>query len=120
MQALGNFHIDVKDLDVDFASFSAHKIYGPKGVGALYKRKGIIIPNFIHGGAQERKKRAGTENTSGIVGFGAAAELAGENMAAHGEHCSRLRNLLWEKIQERIPDVDLNGRVISPEDIRGI
>ncbi len=109
VQALGNFPVDVKDLDVDFASFSAHKIYGPKGVGALYKRKGIIIPNFIHGGAQERKKRAGTENTAGIVGFGAAAELAGENMVVHGEHCSRLRGLLWEKIQERIPDVDLNG-----------
>ena len=76
VQGLGNVPIDVKDLGVDFISMSAHKIYGPKGVGALYKRAGINIPSFVHGGAQEKKKRAGTENTAGIVGFGKAAELA--------------------------------------------
>ena len=83
VQALGNIPIDVKDLGVDFISMSAHKIYGPKGIGALYKRAGINIPSFVHGGAQEKKKRAGTENTAGIVGFGKAAELAMQNLPEH-------------------------------------
>ena len=74
VQGLGNVPIDVKDLGIDFMSMSAHKIYGPKGVGALYTRKGIKIPNFMHGGAQETKRRAGTENVAGIAGFGKAAE----------------------------------------------
>ena len=67
VQALGNIPIDVKDLGVDFLSMSAHKIYGPKGVGALYMRKGLRITNYMHGGAQESKRRAGTENVAGIV-----------------------------------------------------
>ncbi len=112
VQAIGNVPVDVKDLDVDFISMSAHKIYGPKGVGALYKRKGITIPNFIHGGAQERKKRAGTENAAGIVGFGKAAELAKAGLDKHIAHSRELRAYLWEIIQKEIPDVHLNG----PED----
>ncbi|MBQ1391416.1 MAG: aminotransferase class V-fold PLP-dependent enzyme, partial [Firmicutes bacterium] len=111
VQGLGNVPIDVKDMGIDFLSVSAHKIYGPKGVGALYMRKGIRIPNLIHGGAQEMGKRAGTENVPGIVGFGKAAELARLNFAQHVEHASRLRNLLAEKILAEIPDVMINGEM---------
>ena len=109
VQALGNVPIDVKDLGVDFISMSAHKIYGPKGIGALYKRTGINIPSFVHGGAQERRKRAGTENSAGIVGFGKAAELANEQLAEHAAHSDGLRRKLWEKISAEIPDISLNG-----------
>lgn len=109
VQALGNVPIDVKELGVDFISMSAHKIYGPKGVGALYKRAGINIPSFVHGGAQEKKKRAGTENTAGIVGFGKAAELAKEHLYEHAAHSDKLRRMLWEKIEAEIPHITLNG-----------
>ena len=80
MQAVGNVDIDVKELGVNMLSMSAHKIYGPKGQGALYVKKGVHISGFIHGGAQEMGKRAGTENLAGIVGFGKAAELAKVNL----------------------------------------
>ncbi len=109
VQALGNMPIDVKDLGVDFLSMSAHKIYGPKGTGALYIRKGAAIHNFMHGGAQEAKKRAGTENIAGIIGFGKAAELARENLDAHIGHSQKLRDYFWEKIQGNITGVQLNG-----------
>ncbi|MBQ3465997.1 MAG: cysteine desulfurase NifS [Firmicutes bacterium] len=109
VQAVGNIPIDVKELGVDFLSMSAHKIYGPKGVGALYKRKGIQMPNFMHGGAQENKKRAGTENTAGIVGFGKAAEIACRDLDEHRAHSSELREYLWEQISDRIPEIKLNG-----------
>ena len=109
VQGLGNVHIDVKDLGVDFLSMSAHKIYGPKGVGALYMRRGLKISTFMHGGAQESKKRAGTENVAGIAGFGKAAEMAMEGLDAHIEHSTRLRNYLWEKNEKNITGVQLNG-----------
>lgn len=109
VQALGNIPIDVKDLDVDFLSMSAHKIYGPKGVGALYIRRGSRISNFMHGGAQESKKRAGTENMAGIIGFGKAAELSRLNLESHIAHCSSLRNRLWERIEKDIPNCQING-----------
>lgn len=109
VQALGNMPIDVKDLDVDFLSMSAHKIYGPKGIGALYKRKGINLPSFVHGGAQENRKRAGTENTAGIVGFGKAAELARINLDEHIKHSKELRQYMWDRINEKIDKVRLNG-----------
>lgn len=109
VQALGNVPIDVKDLGVDFISMSAHKIYGPKGIGALYIKKGTRLTSFMHGGSQENKKRAGTENTAGIVGFGKAAELAMENMENHVVQVSVLRDYFWKKIQENIPNVHLNG-----------
>ena len=76
VQGLGNVPIDVKDMGVDMMSVSSHKIYGPKGSGALYIRKGVNIANYMHGGGQESRKRAGTENLAGIIGFGKAAELA--------------------------------------------
>lgn len=113
VQALGNVPIDVKELGVDFLSMSAHKIYGPKGVGALYIRKGAAIHNFLHGGAQEAKKRAGTENMAGIAGFGKAAELSGKNLDAHIEHSRKLRDYFWRAIQENITGVQLNGPVLA-------
>ncbi len=109
VQALGNVPIDVKDMNVDFLSMSAHKIYGPKGVGALYIRKGVRIPNLLHGGAQEMGKRAGTENVPGIVGFGKAAELARVNFDQHVKHLTELRDYLAKRITEEIPDVFING-----------
>lgn len=102
VQALGNVHIDVKDLGVDLMSVSAHKIYGPKGVGALYIRKGVQLSNFMHGGAQESKRRAGTENLPGIVGFGKAAELAYENLDAHIKKVSELRNYFIDQVMSKI------------------
>lgn len=109
VQALGNTHIDVKEMGIDFLSMSAHKIYGPKGAGALYIRKGVRIPSFIHGGAQENGRRAGTENIPGIVGFGKAAELAKDNLGSHIAHCSELRDYLADKILKDIPYVIING-----------
>lgn len=109
VQALGNVEIDVKDLGVDMMSMSAHKIYGPKGVGALYIRKGVRISNYLHGGAQENKKRAGTENLAGIVGFGKAAELAKEHLREHIRHTSSLRDRLISKVQSQLDHVYVNG-----------
>ena len=109
VQAAGNVPIDVNELGVDFISMSAHKIYGPKGIGALYKRKGIQMPSFVHGGAQENRKRAGTENTAGIVGFGKAAELARLNLDSHIAHSREMRQYLWEQIQDKIEMIRLNG-----------
>jgi cysteine desulfurase len=109
VQALGNVPINVKELGIDMMSVSAHKIYGPKGVGALYIRKGVVIPSFIHGGAQENKRRAGTENLAGIVGFGKAAELAEENLEEHIKTVSGLRDYFAEQVLARIPDVEING-----------
>lgn len=109
VQAAGNIPVDVKELGVDLMSMSGHKIYGPKGVGSLYMKKGVKIHNLIHGGAQERRKRAGTENIPAIVGYGKAAEMAKENMENHIEELTRLRNKLIEGVLERIPHTRLNG-----------
>lgn len=109
VQALGNIPIDVKELDVDIMNFSAHKIYGPKGVGGIYLRKGVKIHPIIHGGAQERKRRAGTENVPGIVGFGKAAELATQNLDSHVAHIKKLRDRLIKGISDNIDYVRLNG-----------
>ena len=109
VQALANVPIDVKDLGVDLLSMSAHKIYGPKGIGALYMRKGLRLPNFIHGGGQEMGRRAGTENLPSIIGFGKAAEMAWENLDSHIAHCKELRDYLVERITSEIPDTFVNG-----------
>ena len=109
VQALGNVPIDVKDLGVDLMSMSSHKIYGPKGSGALYIRKGVRLSNYLHGGAQETGKRAGTENLTGIVGFGKAAELARIHFDEHVKHCSELRNHLVDRVLAEIPNTYLNG-----------
>lgn len=109
VQAFGNVPIDVKDLNVDLLSLSSHKIYGPKGIGALYIRKGVPIDNLIHGGAQERRRRAGTENTASIVGFGKAAEMAASDLEANVAHLQELRDVLIKGVMEKIPQVRLNG-----------
>lgn len=109
VQASGNVSIDVKELGVDLMSISAHKIYGPKGIGALYIRKGLKISNYMHGGGQENKRRAGTENLAGIVGFGKAAELAMKGLESHIERTSLLRDYFKDEVLRRIPEVDING-----------
>ncbi|NFD77623.1 cysteine desulfurase NifS [Clostridium botulinum] len=109
VQAIGHVDIDVKDMNIDLLSMSAHKFYGPKGVGALYIKNGVKIQNLIHGGGQERGKRASTEDTAGIVGLGKAIELAMENMPEENEKLSNLRGKLIRGIEERIPEVKLNG-----------
>lgn len=109
VQALGNVPINVHELGIDMMSMSAHKIYGPKGIGALYVKKGIVIPSFMNGGAQENKRRAGTENMAGIMGFAKAAELAGQNLEEHIARITELRNYFAKEITSRIEDVDVNG-----------
>lgn len=109
VQALGNTPIDVKEMGIDLMSMSGHKIYGPKGIGALYIRKGVNPSNYLHGGAQESKRRASTENLAGIVGFGKAAELAEKNLDAHIKGCSELRNYFVEQVKKNIPNVYING-----------
>lgn len=110
VQAVGNVPIDVKEMNIDLLSLSGHKIYGPKGIGALYIRKGIKIDNLVHGGGQERARRAGTENVAGIVGLGKAAELAMENLASHMEKMTVLREKLIDGLL-KIPYTRLNGAI---------
>jgi cysteine desulfurase len=109
VQALGNVPIDVQALGVDLMSVSGHKIYGPKGIGALYIRKGMRLPEHMYGGAQEAGKRAGTENLTGIIGFGKAAELAKDGLAEHIEKLTTLRNYFIEQVKALIPDIRING-----------
>lgn len=109
VQALGNIPLDVKAMNIDLMSMSSHKIYGPKGIGALYIKKGVRIKNLIEGGAQERKRRAGTENVPGIIGFGKAVEMASENFDQHVNHLLVLRDRLMKGILEQVPYVKLNG-----------
>jgi len=101
--------IDVKDLGIDLLSLSAHKIYGPKGVGALYARKGVKFDKFITGGHQERNKRAGTENVAGIVGLGKAIELAYENLEENNKYIKELRDHYVSEVQKTIPYIKING-----------
>jgi len=109
VQAMGNVKIDVKELGVDLLSISGHKIMGPKGIGVLYIRKGVRLDNLIHGGAQERRRRPGTENVAAVVGMGKAAQLATENLEQHIRDMTSLRDKLINGIYERIPYVKLNG-----------
>ncbi len=109
VQAIGHVDIDVKDMNIDLLSMSAHKFYGPKGVGALYIRNGVKIQNLIHGGGQERGKRASTEDIAGIVGLGKAIELAIENMPEENKKLANLRGKLIKEVEKRIPEVKLNG-----------
>lgn len=111
VQSLGKIPINVEEMKVDLLTVSSHKIYGPKGVGALYIRKGVRIVPLVYGGGQERKRRSGTENTPGIIGFGKACELAGQRMADDAEKQRKLRDRLMNGIQERIEFVKINGPV---------
>ena len=109
VQAFGQLPIDVDECNIDMLSSSAHKINGPKGIGFLYIRKGVKIRSFVHGGAQERKRRAGTENVPGIVGYGAAAERAVNTMAERTAKEIELRDYLISRLTSEIPYVKLNG-----------
>ena len=109
VQAYGQVEIDVQDMNIDMLSASAHKLNGPKGIGLLYIRKGIKIRSFVHGGAQERQRRAGTENVPAIVGFGKAAEIAMATMKERAEIEINLRNLLMKRVLEEIPFTRVNG-----------
>ena len=109
VQAFGQIPIDVDDMNIDMLSSSAHKINGPKGIGFLYIRKGVKIRSFVHGGAQERKRRAGTENVPAIVGYGVAAKRAAETMEERTAKERELRDYFIERIQKEIPYVKLNG-----------
>ncbi len=109
VQAFGHIPINVNNLGVDLLTMSAHKLYGPKGVGALYVRKGTKLTPFVHGGAQEKGRRAGTENVPGIVGFGKAVELAQQGMSQEAERLTSLRDKFIGGILSRITNTRLNG-----------
>ena len=109
VQAAGHLPINVKEMNIDLLSLSAHKFHGPKGVGAFYCRRGIPLPSLIDGGAQERGKRAGTENVAGIVGLGAALRLANEEMSEASARVSAMRDRLIDGILQTIPMCRLNG-----------
>lgn len=109
VQSFGKIDVDVKKLGVDLLSISAHKIYGPKGIGALYVRKGTNIKPLIYGGHQEREMRAGTENTIGIVGFGEAVRVLVESGSKDKKRIEKLAEQLKKGIEETIPKVKLNG-----------
>jgi cysteine desulfurase len=109
VQALGKVKVDMTDLGVDLASFSGHKVYAPKGIGALYVRDGIVLDNLIHGGHQEGGRRAGTENVIGIVAFGKACEIARKHAEEYATAMERLRKRLIDGILEKTDHVRLNG-----------
>jgi len=113
VQTVGHIPVDVSELRVDLLSMSAHKLYGPKGVGALYIRKGTKLTPFMHGGEQERRRRASTENVPAIVGFGKAVELAGQEMGEESEWLPHLRGRLIKGLQERIDHTCLNGHPLK-------
>jgi cysteine desulfurase len=109
VQTVGKMTVDAADLGVDLLSLSAHKIYGPKGTGALYIRRDVAIAPLLYGGGQESKRRPGTENVAGIVGLGKAAELCQSEMAAEARHLGDMRDRLQKEIVERIPGTRVNG-----------
>ncbi|HJA69003.1 MAG TPA: cysteine desulfurase NifS [Firmicutes bacterium] len=113
VQAAGHEPIDVQSMNIDMLSMSAHKFYGPKGVGALYVRKGVRFDNLMFGGAQERNKRPGTDNVPGIVGMAKALEMACEHMEENNLRLLEMRNRLKEGIMNTIPDVRLNGHELK-------
>jgi cysteine desulfurase len=109
VQTFGKLPLDVDAFGIDLLSFSGHKIYGPKGVAGLYVRKGTRMSAVQHGGAHERRRRAGTENVPGIVGLGQAVVLRARDMAEEAERLRALRDRLWDEVRARVPDVRLNG-----------
>lgn len=109
VQAFGHIRINVDEMNIDLLSASAHKLNGPKGVGLLYLRTGIKVTTLIHGGSQERGRRAGTTNSAGIIGFGKAVELADERLEANNGYETKLRNKLIERVTTEIPYVKFNG-----------
>lgn len=118
VQAFGQIPLDIEEMRIDLLSASSHKIHGPKGVGLLYIRKGLKLPSFLHGGAQERGLRAGTENVPGIVGFSAAAKEAFSTMEERGRKKTALRDLFFKRLLEEIPGVKISG--VNPLEDEGI
>jgi cysteine desulfurase len=109
VQAVGKVPIPVEDLGIDLLSISAHKLYGPKGTGALYVRRGVEIDPYVHGGGHEGGRRAGTENIPGIIGLGKAADLALEGLDERAARLTDVRDYLWRRMEDEIPEVKLNG-----------
>ncbi|MCE3294439.1 MAG: cysteine desulfurase [Crocinitomicaceae bacterium] len=109
VQTMGHYAFDLQDLDIDFLTCAAHKLHGPKGIGFLYINKAIKPSNLIHGGAQERGFRAGTENIAGIVGLAKAIEIAYDNLEAHQQHVQGLKSYFMEMLQQKIENVSFNG-----------
>lgn len=109
VQAIGNVRIDVKKMNIDLLSMSAHKFYGPKGVGVLYKKEGINCKKILDGGHQEKNLRAGTENIAGIVGLGKAIELANENLEEYNNKLRNLRDYFIRQVEQKIPYIKING-----------
>ncbi|MFH1368475.1 MAG: cysteine desulfurase family protein [Elusimicrobiota bacterium] len=109
VQAVGKIPVDVNELNIDYLSFSGHKIYGPKGIGVLFVKKGTPFCPFIRGGHQEKGRRAGTENTLGIIGVGKAVEMRKKEMTAEHTRLLQLKNRLKEDIRKNIPDIQFNG-----------
>lgn len=109
VQAIGNVKIDVEQMNIDLLSMSAHKFYGPKGVGALYVREGVKFEKIQDGGHQERDKRAGTENIAGIVGLGEAIRISYENFENYNKKILDLREYYFAKVEEQIPNIKING-----------
>ena len=109
VQAIGQIPIDVKRLNIDMLSLSAHKFGGPKGVGALFINNGVNISSLLHGGAQERNRRAGTENVAGIVGLGKAIEIATKDISKRNKKLIKLRDMTIDGLLKRIPDMQVNG-----------
>ena len=118
VQAFGQIPLDIEEMRIDLLSASSHKIHGPKGVGLLYIRKGLKLPSFLHGGAQERGLRAGTENVPGIVGFAAAAKEAFSTMEERGRKKVALRDLFFKRLLEEIPGAKISG--VNPLEDEGI
>jgi cysteine desulfurase len=113
VQAVGHIPVNVEKLGVDLLSISAHKLYGPKGIGALYIRRGTKIQTYLHGGNQERLLRAGTENVPGIVGFGKAAAIAHKELHAESDRLTALRDKLIDGLKERVDNLNLNGHPVK-------
>lgn len=113
VQTFGKTAVNVQKMGVDLLSLSAHKIYGPKGVGALFVKKGTGIHSLLHGGGHEKNRRAGTENVAGIVGLGVAADLGMQDMDTEAKKIAALRDNLWEGIEKNIPNVRWNGHSVQ-------
>ena len=118
VQAFGQIPLNIEEMRIDLLSASSHKIHGPKGVGLLYIRKGLKLPSFLHGGAQERGLRAGTENVPGIVGFSVAAKEAFSTMEERGRKKAALRDLFFKRLMEEIPGIKISG--VNPLEDEGI
>jgi cysteine desulfurase len=111
VQTMGHYPFDLQKLDIDFITCAAHKFHGPKGVGFLYINKNVKIHSMIHGGAQERGLRGGTENTSGIVGLSKAFDLAYDDLEGHQKHVQNLKNHMISSLRKEIPEVDFHGEI---------